>query len=95
MFPKAEAKLVDRLGAAISRLRAILQYRKRHREKLSQELRETFEPGQLETTTNVSTEFANKLYLDEAGSDAGVSQTSYRKTLFNSNDHITIPYPKP
>ncbi|KAL2784809.1 hypothetical protein BJX66DRAFT_347986 [Aspergillus keveii] len=95
-FPHADASLIDRLGAAISRRRAALRYRKRHHEKLAHGLdSEESERATTELSATVATEFIEEnANVRDDRSDAGHSQTSYAPSLFNSADRLTAPVPK-
>lgn len=98
-FPRAEQDIINRLGTAISRRRAGLRYRERHRAKMSKGLNSTLgnqsETGSTILSDTVATEFEGNQHIqfDESGSNSGVSQTSYAQTLLESNDRISIPSP--
>lgn len=98
-FPRAEPDIKHRLGTAISRRRAGLRYRERHRAKLSKGLNSTLgnqsETGSTVLSETVATEFeeSQRIRFDETASNSGVSQTSYAQTLLESNDRISIPPP--
>ncbi|KAL4876887.1 hypothetical protein BJY04DRAFT_222563 [Aspergillus karnatakaensis] len=97
-FPRAEASLVERLGAAISRRRAGFQYRQRHHEKLAHGLSNSSgesEHARTEMSATVATEFkGDALHVPDDRSDAGLSHTSYAPTLFNSTERLAIPIPE-
>ncbi|KAI9367682.1 hypothetical protein BJX61DRAFT_547260 [Aspergillus egyptiacus] len=98
-YPGLESELVQRLGAAMARQRAVLKYRERHRAKLGQGVEESEGPqshGELMSAT-AATEFIkardnHDQYLDGM-SDSGVSGTSYATTLFASEHGVSIPPP--
>lgn len=96
-FPQAKQDIRDRLGTAISRRRAGLKYRERHRAKLSKGLNKALgnqsETGSTVLSETVATEFERSqlIQFDETASNSGVSETSYAQTLLESNARISIP----
>ena len=93
-FPRAEQDIRDRLGTAISRRRAALRYRERHRAKLGKGLNSALgnqsETGSTVLSETVATEFERSQF-DEIASNSGFSEISYAQTLLESNDEISIP----
>jgi hypothetical protein len=98
-YPRADDLVVDRLGTAISRRRADLKYRERHRAKLSQGINKLYTgtPDDRESTVfsdTIATEFKEpNIQFDETDSNSGISQTSYAPTLLEGGKAITVPPP--
>jgi uncharacterized C2H2 Zn-finger protein len=97
-YPHADAVLIDRLGAAISRRRRELKYRERHHQKLSRGLDQAIdEPRDNQTialSSTVATEFQVVLTdKGEQGSDSGITQTSVAPSLFDPRKGLTVPPP--
>ncbi len=96
-FPKADKKLVSRLGHAITRRRQYLKYRERHAMKLRQGIDKVTNVSQGDEGTALSETVATDLHnwhidFDDKASESGFSQTSYAPTLMSGGD-ITIPAP--
>ncbi len=96
-FPKADKKLVSRLGHAITRRRQYLKYRERHAMKLRQGIDKVTNVSQGDEGTALSETVATDLHnwhidFDDKASESGFSQTSYAPTLM-SGGGITIPAP--
>ncbi|KIX96002.1 uncharacterized protein Z520_08257 [Fonsecaea multimorphosa CBS 102226] len=92
-YPQAPRVVADRLGAAISRRRAVLKYRERHHAKLGQGIDE---PDALSTrlSETIATDFEEThIDFEETGSNSGLSQTSYATSLWESGDKIIVPRP--
>ncbi|PGH21540.1 hypothetical protein AJ80_03099 [Polytolypa hystricis UAMH7299] len=98
-FPQANNEVIDRLGTAISRRRAVLRYRERHHEKLQKGTDRVLadQPDTVSTTLSetVATEFEEKScpVLGDTGSDSGMTQTSYAETLLTGQAAMSIPPP--
>lgn len=90
-FPRAEPTVIERLGVAISRRRATFRYRERHHAKLGQGVGTDENDGSTKFSETVATEYSANPIPECAKSDAGISQTSYGQTLFESRDRLTIP----
>lgn len=97
-FPKADQRLVNNLGAAITRRRKYLNYYKRHHAKLSQGLKRLEEDGAKEDVSELSETVATELHISayQEGSFAGAdaSDTSYDQSL-TAGEGMTIPAPPP
>jgi hypothetical protein len=98
-YPGLEPEIVQRLGAAMARQRAVLKYRERHRAKLGQGVEgneERHSRAELMSET-AATEFIeapeNHLQVLDGMSDSGVSRTSYATTLVASQNGVCIPPP--
>lgn len=91
-YPHAEEFIVDRLSSAMARQRAILKYRERHHEKLSQGLSDEEESVDLsETLATTLNQKRPQSRLDDSASNDGLSQTSYASTLMNGMETVAIP----
>ena len=95
-FPKADNRLVSRLGQANTRRRKYLKYRERHAMKLKQGINKVINTSGGDTevlSETVATDFCGRnIDFDEKASESGFSQTSYALTLMSGGD-ITIPAP--
>ncbi|KAK2805521.1 hypothetical protein FQN50_006145 [Emmonsiellopsis sp. PD_5] len=98
-FSRADSEIVERLGTAISRRRAALAYRAKHKEKLQQGIDRVFDhhPDTVSTifSETVATEYNNnpEPTFEDTASYSGVSQTSYAQTLLHGDRGISIPPP--
>lgn len=106
-FPDANRVVSDRLGNAISRRRADLKYRERHHKKLGRGIdslhNEGLNPDHGAPSTymseTIASDISNKfkeesnIQLDESGSNAGLSQTSYAQTMLEGRCAMAIPPP--
>ncbi|KAK4944486.1 hypothetical protein LTR10_016160 [Elasticomyces elasticus] len=95
-YPQAHHTVTDRLGAAISRRRAALKYRQRHREKLGEGIESIDQPDAISTrlSETIATDFEDPpVNFEGTGSDSGLSQTSYASSLWESGEKITVPRP--
>ena len=91
-YPHAEEFVVDRLSSAMARQRAILKYRERHHEKLSQGLSDGDESVDLsETLATTLNQKRPQSRLDDLASNDGLSQTSYAPTLMNGMETVAVP----
>lgn len=101
-YPQAEDFVVDRLGTAISKRRAVLKYRERHHAKLSQGINKLHtgahdgvqDGGSTILSETIATEYKEpNIQFDEGGSNSGLSETSYAPTLLGGGNTITVPHP--
>jgi uncharacterized C2H2 Zn-finger protein len=97
-YPHADAVLIDRLGAAISRRRRDLKYRERHNQKLSSGLDQAIDEPKDNQTIALSSTVATEFQVDltdkgEQSSDSGATQTSVAPSLFDPRKGITVPPP--
>ncbi|PGH09012.1 hypothetical protein AJ79_05807 [Helicocarpus griseus UAMH5409] len=89
-FSRADERIVERLGAALSRRRAILKYRKRHKEKLKKGI-DYILHGHPDTTSTRLSDTGSLLVFEDTASNSDVSQTSYAQTLLTGGNAVTIP----
>lgn len=94
-FPKADVRLVSRLGRAITRRRMYLKYRERHAMKLRQGL----DPGSIDengsdilSETVATAVQSPDVNFDDGTSESGISDTSYARTLMSTGIDL-IPAP--
>lgn len=87
-YPNADALAIDRISSAMARQRAILKYRERHHEKLSQGINSESDGKSTVLSETVVTDLFKEIpgkeipdQLSDMASDAGVSETSYGGTL--------------
>lgn len=95
-YPNAEDSIISRLSAALSRQRAILKYRERHRAKLEKGLFERIETESTKLSETVATDMApdnDQLYFLERQSNSGISQSSYATSLMDTKAATSIPNP--
>lgn len=98
-YPHADEDLLNRLGLAISRRRALLKYRERHHIKLGHGLNtllgDDTQPAKLSETD--ATEFHNSSVETsdywESRSQSAISQTSYASTILHGGGGMSIPPP--
>ncbi|KAF9895259.1 hypothetical protein FE257_000161 [Aspergillus nanangensis] len=90
-FPSVNDDLVSRLGDAISKRRAIINYRERHRQKLAHGIDSGLQDGQSITISEtVATEFqVDRTALPDVSETSSV--TSYAPTLFERANAVAIP----
>ncbi|KIV77086.1 hypothetical protein PV11_08921 [Exophiala sideris] len=90
-YPQADPMVADRLGTAISRRRAALKYRERHRAKLGAGIDQ---PDAISTTLSetIATEFESHHVDAETRSNSELSQTSAATSLWESDGKITVPH---
>jgi hypothetical protein len=99
-FPHADRTVSDRLGTSISVRRADLKYRERHHKKLGKGIDHFHDdtsrgvPSTYMSDT-VASDFKGEsnIHFDEAGSNDGLSQTSYALSMLEGRKAITIPPP--
>jgi hypothetical protein len=97
-YPRADTRILDRLGLAISKRRAIMRYRERHHIKLGQGLNAILDDTQSAVLSEtIATEFAN--LSETAGNDiwetrSSISQTSYAQTILHGDGKTLPPPPK-
>lgn len=96
-FPKADRRLVSRLGRAVTRRRQYLKYREIHAMKLKQGINNVTNVSQgdegIVLSQTVATDLQNlHIDFDNNVSESGFSQTSYAPTLI-SGGHLTCPAP--
>ena len=95
-FPKADNRVLSRLGQANTRRRKYLKYRERHAMKLKQGINKVINTSGGDTevlSETVATDVRSRnIDFDEKASESGFSQTSYAPTLM-SGGAITIPAP--
>ncbi|KAJ5431423.1 hypothetical protein N7445_009155 [Penicillium cf. griseofulvum] len=97
-YPRADPRILDRLGLAISKRRAVLRYRERHHIKLGQGLNAILDDDTQSAmlSETIATEFAN--LSETAGNDiwetrSSISQTSYAQTILHvDGDPFECPY---
>jgi hypothetical protein len=100
-YPSVETELVQRLGAAMARQRAVLKYRERHRTKLGRGFDGNEEPhSHVELMSETAaTEFIegpeSHLQFLDGMSESGASRTSYATTLVASRNGVSVPPPPP
>ena len=82
-YPNADTLVIDRISSAMARQRAILKYRERHHDKLSQGI----DPENDDKSTMLSETVVTDVFKEMPGqfsdmvSDTGMSETSYGGTL--------------
>ncbi|KAL2848861.1 hypothetical protein BJY01DRAFT_211464 [Aspergillus pseudoustus] len=89
-YPKLEDFLVERLATAMSKQRAILKYRERHREKLS---RVSDEDDDLSATTATAFDDAGSDGIHDTHSRSEGSVTSYAQSQFVGEGALKVPEP--
>jgi hypothetical protein len=96
----ADENLVNRLGTAISRRRAVLKYREKHHEKLSQGIERILQDQPDTVSTKLSETIATSFdevgkphVLEDTASNSGISDTTYATSLLEGCDTITVPRP--
>jgi len=99
-FPHADRTVSDRLGTSISMRRADLKYRERHHKKLGKGIdhfHDDTSRGAPSThmSDTVASDFKGEsnIRFDEAGSNDGLSQTSYAPSMLEGRKAMTIPPP--
>lgn len=99
-FPKADAKLAEMLGKAITRRRQFFRYRKSHHERLAHGLEDKtiasslLEHWKLQTDVNLR----NAIIDEDARSDTAMTQTSYATSagfLLDASDERILEPPPP
>lgn len=100
-YPGADSAIVERLGLAISRRRAILRYRERHHAKLGQGIEHADDDTMPESKSvvlsqTVATDYKEHIDLDlgDVASTSGRSQTSYAPSLEGGGGICVPPLPK-
>ncbi|RHZ55167.1 uncharacterized protein CDV56_106039 [Aspergillus thermomutatus] len=95
-YPHAESDIVNRLSTAITRQKAILKYRERHRAKLG---KGPFEGIETDSTRLADAEAAemtagyDQLCFRETDSSSDGSRTSYTASLIMTLGAISVPNP--
>lgn len=90
-YPGADDYLVDRLSASMARQQAVLKYREKHHQTLSQGLFSHTENRTNKLSDTVTTDTNDQLQFSDMASNSGVSQTLYAPGLLNSRETISIP----
>lgn len=99
-YPDADENILNRLGLAISRRRAVMRYRERHHIKLGQGLNTLLgdDTQSAKLSETVATEFVDLSTETtdnwESKSQSAISQTSYAQTILHGGDGIALP-PRP
>lgn len=98
-YPKAHDLLVDHVSSAMARQRAVLKYRERHHQKLSQGmLMEDDGNGSVQLSETLATTFIQEAGRDictDPTSDSEASATSYARSLLASGERLAVPpFPK-
>ncbi|KAJ9498470.1 hypothetical protein H2202_006157 [Exophiala xenobiotica] len=97
-YPQLEQVVVDRLGSAISRRRAMLKYHERHHAKLGEGIEDIVDEHKDALSSKLSDTIAtgfdeSHIRFDDTASNSGVSQTSYAPSIWESSEKLTVPPP--
>lgn len=90
-YPGADDYIVDRLSATMARQKAVLKYREKHHQKLSQGLFSSTKFSDTVATDRVIPDTDDQLQFPDTTSDSGVSQTSYAPSLMTAQETMSIP----
>jgi hypothetical protein len=95
-YPNADSLVIDRISSAMARQRAVLKYRERHHEKLSQGINPEDDGKSTILSETVVTDVFNEIpsQINDLISEAGVSETSYGGSLLDGSGSGAPRIPK-